>query len=73
MLEPIKSPMEREGTFWTIEDMATDNSGIEVPKATTVAPIIRGESLKTALNFLAEETKKFAEKTRAIRLIIKIM
>lgn len=73
IFEPITSPMEREGTFWIIEEMVTESSGIDVPKATTVAPTIRGESLKTALIFLAWLTRKLAEKTRPIKLAVKII
>jgi len=68
MLDPIISPKEREGTFCTIEETAMESSGIDVPSATAVAPMMRGESLRRELNFFAELTKKFAEKTSPIKL-----
>jgi len=68
--DPIISPIEREGAFCIIEDIATENSGMDVPSATAVVPMIRGESLKRALSFLAELTKKFAENASPMRLIV---
>ena len=53
--------------------MPTANSGSEVPKATTVAPIIKGGTLNFFPKSSAMKTKYFADFKRIISEITRIM
>jgi hypothetical protein len=60
------------GDFWIIDETATDVSGRDVPIATIVAPITRGEILILYENFSTNFNKKLEERIRSNKDIAKI-
>jgi hypothetical protein len=55
------SPNEIKGAPWIIEDIATNVSGREVPIATKVTPIIRGDILILEESSSENFSNKYAE------------
>ena len=57
IFEPIIFPRDKSGTFWAIDEIVTENSGREVPKAISVDPIIRGDILIDAASLSVSFTR----------------
>lgn len=61
ILEPIISPKEIKGAPCIIAEIATKVSGREVPIATKVTPMIKGDILILEESFSENFNKKYAE------------
>src|SRR3990167_8318224 len=67
ILDPIIFPTAMSVTPFNVEEMLTDNSGADVPKATMVRPITREETPRRLANDEAQSTKIFADFIRIRR------
>ena len=60
ILEPITFPMDISDCFVIAALMVTANSGADVPKATTVSPIIKSDTFRVCAISEAESTSQSA-------------
>ena len=67
VLLPIMLPIAKPGLPFAHENTLTIISGNEVPKATMVRPMIRGDSLARMPTLVAPLTSQFAPKIRATK------
>ena len=72
MFEPIELPTANSGESLRIEEILTNTSGIDVPKATIVIPRNISFNFNLAPNFAVFETKYSAPRTNKLRPVIRI-